>query len=355
MPVIEVKERRSASRWCPGADVILSGVSASASSSHGQSGGTATLTAKTAAAPPSLVLAATTSSYGPGGNFGVEPLSEENQWVTDGSSGAYTYSYPVTVPPVPGGLEPSVALDYSSQMVDGLNASTNNQASWIGDGWTYEPGFIEDDMSTCATQPLEPPTLDLCSGPSQQTITLNGTTTPLVVSSGGTHPEADGGQQVIELASTVQNPYGGYEVIEPDGTEYWFGVNQLPGWASGDPVTNSIWTVPVSNGGRFSPEPWRYMLDYVVDAKGNAIAYFYNTQTNYYAESGGTTGTGQYTQGGVPAKIEYGLRDNGNIYAQTPRRPGHLHHGHYPARRPRRPGLRVRSGVLGDRADVLVR
>ena len=112
-------------------------------------------------------------------------------------------------------------------------------------------------------------------------MTLNGTTTPLV----GTHPEADGGQQVSPVGATTQNPYGGYEVIQPDGTQYWFGVNQLPGWTSGDPVTNSVWTVPVSigTGGKFQTEAWRCMLDYVVDPRGDAIAYFYNTQTNYYA------------------------------------------------------------------------
>ncbi|HEX6522003.1 MAG TPA: hypothetical protein VF070_18655 [Streptosporangiaceae bacterium] len=230
-----------------------------------------------------LVLAVTASSYGPGGNFGAEPLSEENQWVTSGSSGTYAYSYPITLPPVPGGLQPSVSLDYSSQKVDGLNASTNNQASWIGDGWTYEPGFIENDYPTCAAaQQLIPPTLDLCSASPEQTMTLNGTTTPLVVSSDGTtHPEADGGQQVIQTPATGQDPSGGYEVIQPDGTQYWFGVNQLPGWTSGDPVTNSIWTVPVSSSGKFQTGTWRYMLDYVVDPHGDAIAYFYNTQTNY--------------------------------------------------------------------------
>jgi RHS repeat-associated protein len=258
-----------------------------------------------------LVLAATAASQGPGGNFGAEPLSEMNQWVDGGSSGAYTYSYPVEVPPVPGGLEPSVALDYSSQTVDGLNASTNNEASWIGDGWTYDPGFVEVDYPACATNALEPDTLDLCAPLGELTMTMNGTTTPLVVTtSGGTHPEADGGQQVLRTSN------GGYEVIEPDGTQYWFGLNKLPGWASGDATTNSQWTVPVYNNG-FSTGVWRYMLDYVVDAKGDALAYFYNTQTNYYAENGGTVANGAYTQGGTLAKIEYGLRAGG-IYSQTP-------------------------------------
>lgn len=263
-----------------------------------------------------IVLAATASSQGSGGNFGAEPLSEENEWETDGSSGAYTYSYPVQVPPVPGGLAPAVALNYSSQNVDGLNASTNNEASSIGDGWTYEPGFVEADYPTCATNALEPDTLDLCSAPAELTITMDGTTTPLVVtSSGSIHPEADGAQQVIALSG------GGYEVIEADGTQYWFGLNKLPGYAAGDQTTNSIWTVPVWSNGGFATATWRYMLDYVVDPKGNALAYFYNTQTNYYAEgngqSEGTVANGAYTQGGSLTKIEYGLRA-GSIYSQTP-------------------------------------
>ena len=296
-----------------GADVVLPGTNTSTSARPGGAGGAAVTAAKTGpAATAGLVLAATASSQGPGGNFGAEPLSEENQWVAGGSSGAYTYSYPVDVPPVPGGLEPSVSLDYSSQTADGLNASTNNQASWVGDGWTYEPGFVEADYQACANNALDPDTLDLCGDTQELTITLNGTTTPLVVtSSGEVHPEADGGQQVLNTAN------GGYEVIEPDGTQYWFGLNHLPGYTSGDQQTNSVWTVPVWQSTGFTTATWRWMLDYVVDPKGNAITYFYNTQTNNYAENGGTAGTGAYTQGGVLAKIAYGLRA-GNVYSQTP-------------------------------------
>jgi RHS repeat-associated protein len=148
-------------------------------------------------------------------------------------------------------------------------------------------------------------------------LSLNGVTTPLVA---GTlfHPEADGGQEVTHNANS-------WEIIEPDGTQYYFGLNQLPGYAAGDPTTNSLWTVPVygdpsgCSGGTngFCTEPWRWMLDYVVDPHGNAIAYFYNTQTNYYAEDNGTTGSAAYTQGGTLAKIEYGLRA-GSVYGSTP-------------------------------------
>ena len=272
-------------------------------------------TAGTAA--PKLVLAATTASQGSGGNYGAEPMSEEDQWVTGDSSGAYEYSYPIDVPPVPGDLKPTVALDYSSQSVDGLNASTNNEASSIGDGWNYEPGFVEADYQTCAAaRAPKPDTLDLCGGSPELTLTMDGETTPLVVTSTGSiRPEADGAQQVIQTSA------GGYEIVEPDGTQFWFGLNKLPGYATGDPTTNSLWTVPVWQSTGMTTATWRWMLDYVADANGNAMAYFYNTQTNYYAEGNGqtegTVANGAYTQGGALAKIEYGLR-SGSVYTQTP-------------------------------------
>ena len=59
----------------------------------------------------------------------------------------------MSVPPVPGGLAPQVSLGYNSQRVDGLTSSTNDQASWIGDGWDYQPGFIERDYQSCEQNP----------------------------------------------------------------------------------------------------------------------------------------------------------------------------------------------------------
>jgi len=86
-----------------------------------------------------------------------------------------------------------------------------------------------------------------------------------------------------------------------------------------DPVTNSVWDVPVWEGcgqAAFCNVPWRLNLDYVVDSHGDGMAYFYAPQVNYYAEQNGTTGTGAYTQGGALVKIEYGLRA-GQVYTST--------------------------------------
>jgi hypothetical protein len=79
------------------------------------------------------------------------------------------------------------------------------------------------------------------------------------------------------------------------------------GYAPGDPVTYSVWTVPLASVS-YQSQAWRWNLDQGTDPHGNAIAYFYNTQTNYYAEDNGTTGAGQYVQGGRLAKIEHWLR-----------------------------------------------
>jgi hypothetical protein len=183
----------------------------------------------------------------------AEPLTDDRpeayDWVTGGSSGAFTYSYPVNVPPVPGSLEPEVSLEYDSQAIDGLTSSTNNEASWIEDGWDYSPGFIEADYPACSTVGIfAPDTSDLCFGGQ---MSLNGVTTPLVAGS-SYHPEADGGQKVEKNGNS-------WEVIEPDGTQYYFGLNELPGYSAGDPTTNSVWTAPVYLG--CADAVWGAVLD----------------------------------------------------------------------------------------------
>jgi RHS repeat-associated protein len=296
-----------------GADVTLPGT-ATASAASGPAAGRSGVALMAAVTGPALVLAVVAGPSGSAGNFAAEPLSEAtNDWVSGPSSGAYTYSYPISVPPVPGGLAPTVTLSYDSQATSGLTSSTNNEASWVGDGFDYSPGFIETDYATCSQQALMPDTGDLCPGQGQVAMSLNGVTTPLVDGSSGWQAEADSG-------AAIKRSGNSWEVIEPNGTQYWFGVNELPGYASGDAATNSVWDVPVWEGcgqAAFCNVPWRVNLDYVVDPHGDAIAYFYAPQANYYAEQDGTTGTGAYTQGGALVKIEYGLRA-GHVYTSTP-------------------------------------
>ncbi|HEY2505822.1 MAG TPA: RHS repeat-associated core domain-containing protein [Streptosporangiaceae bacterium] len=288
------------------------------------------------AASPAVVLAATTAPSGSSGAYSATPLAEAGSWAEGGSEGAFTYSYPITVPPVPGGLAPEVSLDYNSQSVDGLTSSTNNQASWIGDGWGYQPGFIERDYQTCSANtslPTSEQTGDLCwSASNTTTLELNGMDTTLVDDpTNGWHAEADNGERIqYQTGTTNGTNDGGYWVVtDPDGTSYYFGRNELPGYASGDTQTNSAWTVPVYATASGQPcysstfssshceQAWRWNLDYVTDSNGDAMADFYNTETNYYGADKGTTGTASYIQAGALSKIEYGLRA-GSVYGVTP-------------------------------------
>jgi RHS repeat-associated protein len=59
-------------------------------------------------------------------------------------TGAATYQFPIWVPPGPGGLQPQLSLSYNSQVVDA--ATTNNQASWVGMGWSLDTGYIQRNM-----------------------------------------------------------------------------------------------------------------------------------------------------------------------------------------------------------------
>jgi RHS repeat-associated protein len=291
-----------------------------------------------ASASAATVVAATSAPSGSGGSFAATALSEAGQWTAGGSDGSFDYSYPIEVPDVPGGLEPSVSLDYDSQSVDGLTSSTNNEASWIGDGWDYSPGYIERDYQSCETKPPDATnwsaSADFCwSSNDEVTLSLGGQDTTLVqdASTGAWHPEVDNGERVqYETGTSNGTNDGGHWVItETDGTSYYFGLNELPGYASGDAATDSAWTMPVfatSSGqpcykstfsSSYCDQAWRWNLDYVTDPHGDAIAYFYNTETNDYARDNGTTADASYVQGGALSKIEYGLRA-GSVYGSTP-------------------------------------
>lgn len=308
---------------------------------------TKTLTATVTVTEAAVVVAASSTPSGSGGNYTAPVLPSSGEWTAGGSDGAFDYSYPVQVPKVPGGLEPDVALEYDSQLTDGLTSSTNNQASWVGDGWDYSPGYVERDYQSCETAPPGETKWaasgDLCwSKYNQITLSLNGQNTVLVNSDddsaddpadGTWHPQVDDGERVSYVTGGDNGTHdGGYWVITTeDGTSYYFGRDEIANYASGDTATDSAWTVPVYATSSGQPgyssttetaesQAWRWNLDYVTDRHGDAIAYFYDTEDNYYdsaVNSSAGDANETYVQGGVLSKIEYGLRA-GEVYGYTP-------------------------------------
>ncbi|MEV6007854.1 RHS repeat-associated core domain-containing protein [Streptomyces sp. NPDC051976] len=289
------------------------------------------------------LLAATADVAGGGGSFGATSLSPSGQWSGGGSTGAFSWSYPIPIPDVPGGLQPSVGLSYNSQSVDGRTSTTSPQASWIGDGWDYSPGFIESSYARCADDDngKGPQTSDQCwsDDTDQFTLSLNGSSNTLVhdTATGAWHPQGDSGE-IVKVATDTVNPdteHRYFTVTTRDGTTYYFGRNQLPGWsdhgtAADDPVTNSVWTTRVygNDSGEYChastfaasscAQAYRWNLDYVVDGHNNAISYWYSPETGYYGPNNTTT-PAPYTRGGYLTKIQYGQRA-GKVYdtAGTP-------------------------------------
>ncbi|MFG3715047.1 RHS repeat domain-containing protein [Micromonospora sp. NPDC047730] len=296
-----------------------------------------TLTGQTTAGV--TVLAAVAGAASDRGDFTATSLMPSATWQAGGNSGAFSWSYPLRVPPVPGDLVPNLTIGYSSGTIDGRASNTNNQPSWVGEGFDLWPGYIERSYKSCADDGA--PTVngvkpgDLCWAYDNATVTWNGRGGELVKAGDGTwRLKNDDGtrfEKVIPAEAVNGDDDGEYwKATTTDGTQYFFGRHRLPGWSTGRAQTNSAWTVPVfgNNDGEPCHDPggfagsscqqaWRWNLDYVVDPHGNAVTYHYTTETNRYGRNVSLSTDSAYDRGGVLNRIEYGLRAD-NLFASPP-------------------------------------
>ncbi|WP_340558756.1 polymorphic toxin-type HINT domain-containing protein [Streptomyces sp. GSL17-111] len=277
-----------------------------------------------------MVLAATDSGAGAGGTYKATDLSPTGTWTAGGSGGGFTWAYPLSVPAAPAGPAPSVGFSYSSQAVDGKTSVANGQASWIGDGWNYHPGFIERRYRPCSDDRDGSPNndnstdkkkSDLCWASDNVALSLGGTTTELVLDDGKWTPANDDGSQVELKKDTAlgngDNDGEYWVVTTRDGTKHWFGKHKVGG---GRADTNSVFTAPVFGNHAGEPchatafkdssctQAWRWNLDYVEDVHGNAMVIDWLKETNHYAKNGKFKDHVSYVRGGHPKKIDYGLR-----------------------------------------------
>ncbi|GLH96534.1 polymorphic toxin-type HINT domain-containing protein [Phytohabitans aurantiacus] len=287
-----------------------------------------------------VVFAAVAGPSGDKGDFGATPLAASATWEVSTQSGDFTWSYPMRVPPVPGGLVPNLSVGYSSASIDGRTGSTNNQGSWVGDGFELSPGYIERKYKSCKddgvpkddTYQVHP--TDQCWGYDNATLSLGGLGGELIATGANTWKMAkDNGTRIERLTGTDDNTGNGddsneyWRVTTPDGTRYWFGKNRLPGWASGNAETNSAWTVPIFGDDSGEPchqdafkdswcqQAWRWNLDYIEDTRGNAVVYHYAKEGNRYARNLRAGDDTPYVRGGHLTRVDYGLR-NGALFPQ---------------------------------------
>ncbi|WP_460304502.1 RICIN domain-containing protein [Actinocorallia aurea] len=345
------------------ADVEIASTDAVETSAAAPSDGTSATPAETAPQATALFAVAAAQS-GPGGDWTATKLSASSSWSAGSNTGGFAWNYEVQVPPVPGELVPSIVLAYSSASSDGKTSAENQQASWIGEGFDYSPGFIERRYRTCtddndgadipATAPIAG---EMCWWNDNAHLSMGGRSGELIY-----YP----GQDIWRLADddgTVLRRYTGdpdgvdeanddngdnnkewWVMATPDGTRYFFGRDKPDDWTSGA-GTNSVWTVPVVGDDAGEPchdadtyldsfcdkQAWRWNLDHVIDSNNNTLTYFYDKEWNNYAKNSGRDNENEidddlnntpYISGGYLKEIWYGQRrkngDEGGTFGQEP-------------------------------------
>ncbi|UQU62536.1 hypothetical protein COUCH_26335 [Couchioplanes caeruleus] len=306
--------------------------------------GTVTATVPLAAAGvSSFALAA--APEGENGDYKATTLAAASTWQVSQQNGAFAWSYPIKTPPPPGGMAPDLKLSYSSAAIDGRTSGNNTQGSWIGDGWSLEPGYIERSYRSCTDdrddQGGKAPNNkdvygdDQCWFDDNATMSFNGASTELIkdagTDSGPTDTNvryrglADDGSRIEQLKGGVSNGDDDntyWRVTTVDGTQYYFGRGKATGGTSSGEDTKSTWTLPVYSNHPDEPgynsdfaksrvtRAWRWNLDYAVDPNKNTITYFYGKETGAYAREGDKDKRTTYDRAGYLTKAEYGSRSD---------------------------------------------
>ncbi|MEV0645779.1 RHS repeat-associated core domain-containing protein [Phytomonospora sp. NPDC050363] len=254
------------------------------------------------------------------GDWAATDLAAAGSWSQGGSSGAFSYSYDMRVPPASGPV-PELGLSYSSAEHDGRTSGTNNQASTVGDGWSYSTSFIERTYTSCSEDEDgnqgDDETGDRCwDGDSPSiTVSLDGVSTSLVLddTTGKWRAASDDNWRVAysgAKASASGATTEQWTITTTDGTVHHFGA-----------VASSRWTVPVFGNhsgeacftsgdfkGSRCDQAYRWMLDKSVDVHGNFSRFTYQTENGRYAPAVDSDTQASFVREGWLQRIEYGLR-----------------------------------------------
>ena len=190
-----------------------------------------------------------------------------------GLEGAATYSIPIFVPPGPNGMQPSVALVYSS----------NGGIGYVGKGWSLAAGL--SSISRCATTVAADGVAANTEGGPWDNYCLDGNRLRYQSGTWG----YDGSVFLTELSNFSKVTVTGNQSISP------YGVVGPQSWTV-HRKDGTIWTYGGTADARFAypSGPFgTWLLNMIEDRAGNRIAFTYKTPDS------ATSGTTH------PTKIEW--------------------------------------------------
>ncbi|MFF1449373.1 polymorphic toxin-type HINT domain-containing protein [Streptomyces sp. NPDC058274] len=284
------------------------------------------LTADVAALPAGKapLLAVSAAPSGGSGSYAATSLSPSASWQVAGQTGSFTWQYPLRVPPAVAGPSPQLGLGYNSGSTDGRTASSNNQTSWIGEGFDLSAGYIERAYRSCTEDGHDEAgaqKYDQCWHSDNATMNFGGRAGELVKKSANEFRlKQDDGTRIERRTGGFNGDDNGeyWLVTTVDGTRYYFGKGKRE--SADTEFTGASWEVPVFGDDKDEPchadtfkdsrcqQSWRWNLDYVVDVHGNSMTYYYGTETNKYDTVRGDKVVG-YDRGGYLKRIEYGEQE----------------------------------------------
>ena len=210
-------------------------------------------------------------SLAPNANSADLPLQgwtpSVNQAQVDLFSGALSWAYDFNLPPGPGGVRPSLSLNYNSRRMDGLWSW--GQSDWVGYGWSL-------DMPEIMRPGVYVKACDIgCSTPNEYyihrdgdyQIVLSGQSSKLVDVGGGMwRAEDDHFSRIVKKADDS------WEVTARDGTRYLLGATADSKVIVDGPIGTSFTTAR-------SIETMRYRVSQSIFTNGVSVTYAYVTHS----------------------------------------------------------------------------
>ena len=208
-------------------------------------------------------------------------------------TGSSKYSIPIWTPPGRNGMEPHLALSYSSGSVEGVLGDV--QAPWVGMGWSIDSAEIARKITNGGCDPCGDGSGGSYGYENKFMLLLNGTGHELIpdtATAGRYHTKDESFLYIQRYNNVVGSPSTAnatgewWEVVEKDGTRWRLGFNadsEQRAAMSGYPGSNWTSTYPGWGAlGYAGNEPnvvaLRWRVDRVTDVYGNQMTYTYSEE-----------------------------------------------------------------------------